>query len=69
MKNVYEAVRNFYTDKSNNNQVLKKDWVEGYMRQKAWQGASDGDLQNEWRYIEAFARYLQSDEGELLGFL
>lgn len=58
MKNVYDQVRVFYEKDTDWSVGVKKDWVEGFLRQKAWQGADDKELQLLWRNIEMFLLYL-----------
>lgn len=58
MKNVYDQVRVFYEEDTNWDVAVKKEWVEGFLRQKAWQGADDKELQILWRNIEMFLLYL-----------
>lgn len=58
MKNVYDDVSRFYESEEQQEPIVQQDWVEGYLRQKAWQGLSDDDLRQNWHYIRAFADYL-----------
>ncbi|MDD4600656.1 hypothetical protein SDC9_11255 [bioreactor metagenome] len=58
MKNVYDQVRIFYEEETDWGVPVKKDWVEGFLRQKAWQGANDKELQMLWQNIERFLLYL-----------
>ncbi|MGI6093626.1 MAG: hypothetical protein GX348_01180 [Veillonellaceae bacterium] len=58
MKNAYEQVRVFYDEDAGYEIAVKKEWVEGFLRQKAWQGATDKELKNLWRNIEMFLLYL-----------
>lgn len=69
MKNVYDEVRNFYEQELVLEPVIKRDWVEGYLRQKAWQGASDDSLRPLWNHIRAFAMYLEASETDYTGYL
>lgn len=64
MKNVYDQVRIFYEEDTDWGQLIKKEWVEGFLRQKAWQGAADKDLTTIWRSIEMFMLYLSYSEIE-----
>ncbi|VBB08665.1 Hypothetical protein LUCI_3943 [Lucifera butyrica] len=68
MKNVYDQVQLFYEEDSWTSAV-KREWVEGYLRQKAWQGADDKELTDDWRNLEMFLQYLtyagHSYSGEL----
>lgn len=58
MKNVYDQVRIFYENDKDWSIVVKKEWVEGFLRQQAWQGSNEKELQNYWRNIEIFLLYL-----------
>lgn len=58
MKNVYDQVKVFYEEDADWGIAVKKEWVEGFLRQKAWQGANDRELQILWRNIEMFLLYL-----------
>ena len=58
MRNVYEEVQFFYDQHKDWNPVIKREWVESFLRQKAWQGASDNELRNYWHTLEAFLKYL-----------
>ncbi len=66
MKNVYDQIRSFYDDEVSWEPAVKREWVEGFFRQKAWQGASDAQLRELWRKLQMFILYLQySDHDDL----
>ena len=66
IKNVYDQVRNFYDENIIWDSAIRQDWVEGFLRQKAWQGTSDDQLKELWRQIKFFAIYLNdADHDEL----
>ncbi|SDF36730.1 hypothetical protein [Sporolituus thermophilus] len=69
MMNVYELVRSFYEENIEWQPVIKREWVEGYLRQKAWQGVSDDELQKTWRYLQMFETYLAHAETDYSEFL
>ncbi len=80
MKNVYDAVRSFYEQDAAWEDILKYDWVEGFLRYKAWQHTDDGKLQNIWQQLLMFELYLAyadvplpdmqlSDYGDMVGWL
>lgn len=56
--NVYDQVRTFYSDGLVVAPVIKQEWVEGFLRQKAWQGTSDEKLKDLWQQIQNFTIYL-----------
>lgn len=58
MKNVYDQVRIFYENDKDWSSVVKREWIEGFLRQQAWQGSNDKELQNYWHNIEIFLVYL-----------
>jgi len=58
IKNVYDQVRIFYDESIIWDSAIKQEWVEGFLRQKAWQGASDEKLKDLWRQIQIFSLYL-----------
>ena len=58
IKNVYDQVRNFYDESIIWDPAIKQEWVEGFLRQKAWQGTSDDKLKDLWRQIQMFTIYL-----------
>jgi len=58
IKNVYDQVRNFYDESIIWDSAIKQEWVEGFLRQKAWQGTHDDKLKDLWRQIKFFIIYL-----------
>ena len=58
MKNVYDQVRRFYEQEQEWPAPISREWVEGFLRQKAWQGTGDEDLSILWRQLELFNLYL-----------
>ena len=69
IKNVYEQVRNFYGENLLWEPAIKQDWVEGFLRQKAWQGTSDDNLRDLWRQIRYFTIYLNDADNDDLNDL
>lgn len=69
MRNVYELVRVFYEEKITWEAVIKREWVEGYLRQKAWQGSTDDELRGLWLTIQTFEAYLANAETDYSEFL
>jgi hypothetical protein len=57
MKNVYDQVQAFYEELTEE-QAIKREWIEGFLRQKAWQGVEDAELTNAWHNIRIFMLYL-----------
>lgn len=66
MKNVYDEVRLFYEEDIEWEPIIKREWVEGFLRQKAWQGSTDDELRIIWRNIEMFVLYLIHAENDHL---
>jgi len=66
MKNVYDEVRLFYEEDIEWEPIVKREWVEGFLRQKAWQGSTDDELRITWRNIEMFILYLIHAENDHL---
>ncbi len=58
MKNVYDAVRGFYGQDAAWNDILKYEWVDGFLRQKAWQDYNDKKLQDVWHHLLMLSLYL-----------
>ncbi len=80
MKNVYDAVWHFYEQDAAWEDILKYEWVEGFLRQKAWQHTDDVRLRAIWQQILMFELYLAyadvplpdmqlGDYGEMVGWL
>lgn len=62
IKNVYDEVRHFYEQDADTYAAIRRDWVEGFLRQKAWGGASDEELRDIWANLRMFLLYLQHTE-------
>ena len=60
MQNVYDAIDDFYTHDPNWNELLPRETVENYFRQRAWQGAHDFQLQKEWKVLVMLCIYLEN---------
>ena len=58
MVNVYDLVANFYENDDGWNAVLRREYVEGFLRKEAWNGVEDDELQDEWEYILMLCLYL-----------
>lgn len=58
MKNVYESVRLFFEEELTDTPIIARDWVEGFLRQKAWAGSADKDLHVIWKQVRALQIYL-----------
>ena len=63
-KNVYDQVHIFYDESIMWDSTIKLEWVEGFLRQKAWQGTSDDNLKDLWRQIQIFIIYLNDAEND-----
>lgn len=63
-KNVYDQVDHFYHEDAAWEPIIKKDWVEGFLRQKAWQGISDEKLKDLWHQIQIFIIYLNHADND-----
>lgn len=64
MKNVYDEVYNFYDQELSWDTIVNRDWIEGFLRQKAWQGASDSELRMLWRRLRMFLLYIAYSDHE-----
>lgn len=58
MKNVYDAVKTFYSQDAAWEDIIKYNLVEGFLRQKAWQDISDEQLQEVWQDVLMLGLYL-----------
>ena len=58
IKNVYDEVRVFFDEELEWNSAIKREWVEGFLRQQAWQGANDQVLRDSWHNLQMFVSYL-----------
>lgn len=59
--NVYEAVRFFYNENHGMNSIVKKSWVEKFLRKKAWAGRSERDMKKNWQCLQCLFSYLQKE--------
>ena len=66
MKNVYDKVSYFFSHELDGNLVITQEWVEGFLRQKAWQGSADKELSELWEDLQLFVQYLAVTEHETL---
>jgi hypothetical protein len=62
VKNVYEQVKIFYSANESLERIIKKDWVEGFLRQQAWSGKDDEKLRDIWQLLQLFIVYLAHSE-------
>ena len=58
MDNVYDLVADFYDNDEGWNQVLGREYAEGFLRHKAWHGVGDSDLKRDWLHILMLCIYL-----------
>lgn len=58
MENVYDLVADFYENDEEWNQILSQEYVEGFLRKAAWQGATDAELKKQWNSILMLCIYL-----------
>lgn len=58
MNNVYGKVRIYYEDNNMWQPIIKREWIEGFLRQRAWQGAAEKALLQTWHILEGFLGYL-----------
>lgn len=63
-KNVYERVQAFYDEAIVWEPIIQQEWVEGFLRQKAWQGISDDKLKDIWQQIQLLILYLTHFDNE-----
>ncbi|MDR3589490.1 MAG: hypothetical protein P4N41_07480 [Negativicutes bacterium] len=66
MKNVYDEVQYFYTLEVTEDAAISREWVEGFLRQKAWQGATDDELRDIWQNLKMFVLYLDNTDADYL---
>lgn len=64
MKNVYDEVQNFFKQEITGEAAISRDWVEGFLRQKAWQGATDEELRDIWQNLKMFVLYLDDSDAD-----
>lgn len=58
MKNVYESVREFFEEEMAEPSIIAREWIEGFLRQKAWSGSADKELHEIWKQLRALQVYL-----------
>lgn len=58
MDNVYDLVADFYENDEGWNQVLEREYVEGFLRRQAWKGLDDAVLKEQWSCILMLCIYL-----------
>lgn len=51
MQNVYDNIKNFYNSLDERYMLISQNMVEGYLRKRAWEGASERDLRKIWNLI------------------
>lgn len=66
MKNVYDDVRRFYEEESAGHAAVRREWIEGFLRQKAWSGANDEELKDIWSNLRMFLLYVSHTGTECL---
>ncbi|HWR39042.1 MAG TPA: hypothetical protein VN611_06050 [Patescibacteria group bacterium] len=66
MKNVYDQVQSFYRDELEWVSLIEQEWVEGFLRQNAWQGANDKKLTEIWDNLQMFILFLAYADYEYL---
>ncbi len=62
MDNVFDLVDDFYAQDPEWNSVLQQDYVENFLRMKAWQGADEHELERAWVQISVLCIYLCNSE-------
>ena len=63
--NVYDQVQMFYDTGLVEEPIIKQEWVEGFLRQKAWQGIEDEQLKDLWKQIQIFIIYKKEDNWDI----
>ena len=66
-QNVYEAMQAYY-DEYDEITYFPREVTENFIRQKAWQGESDEQLQRMWEQIQLFELYILHKQLEALTF-
>ena len=59
MNNVYALVEHFYENHVDAEKILAQDFVEKYLRKKAWHGAHDEELRRVWRAVSMLITYVE----------
>lgn len=65
MRNIYDNIREFYEQEPDWDTILAKSYVENYIRQLAWAGKTDEELNEIWDDITIFSVYLANSENFL----
>ncbi len=67
--NVYGLVAEFYKENHFAEDILPKEWVERYLRKRAWCGADDKDMRRIWSLVELLLTYLDEQQLDSFGSL
>lgn len=70
MTNIYDLISDLYTDDDGWNQVLRREYAEGFMRREAFRGGSDDELMDTWSQIMYLLIYCGNSDchiGDLSG--
>jgi len=62
--NVYHLVQKFYEEEAAWEPAIKQEWVEGFLRRRAWEGEEDAVLRRIWNHLKLLEIYLSNTEGE-----
>ncbi|MCQ2359325.1 MAG: hypothetical protein MJ055_04620 [Phascolarctobacterium sp.] len=65
MRNIYDNIKDFYEQEPEWDEILARSHVESYIRQLAWSGKSDEELNKIWDDITIFSVYLANSENFL----
>lgn len=58
MENVYDVVSSFYWEEPDMEAIVTKREVERFLRKRAWQGESTGNLLDTWFHLQALFDYV-----------
>lgn len=64
IRNVYDEVYRFFEVEVTGQPAIRQDWVEGYLRLKAWGGVTDEELRDYWNNLRMFLLYLCDNEAD-----
>jgi len=67
--NVYAKIHKFFLSEVAEWFPVRQDWIEGYIRQQAWQGSPAQELMQNWTFLAWFLRYLGKQEIQQLADL
>lgn len=64
IRNVYDEVHWFFEVEITGQPAIRQEWVEGFLRLKAWGGVTDEELKDYWNNLRMFLLYLCDNEAD-----